>query len=133
MPAFQAKYEQYGDEVVFLMVNLTDGTQETRESAKAFYENSGYTFPSAELTVNLAPASRRKEGTGLDLSILLAILRCAGYIDANVPLNKCCFVGELSLSGNIRGVCGVLSMCAGVLTSTTRISAQNGISPVRAL
>jgi len=45
MPAFQSIYEQYGDEVVFLMVNLTDGTQETRESAKAFYENSGYTFP----------------------------------------------------------------------------------------
>ena len=40
-------------------------------------------------------------------------MRCAGYIDANVPLNKCCFVGELSLSGNIRGVRGVLSMCAG--------------------
>lgn len=96
------------------IVGLPDAAvMEARDRIKTACANSGYTFPSAELTVNLAPASRRKEGTGLDLSILLAILRCAGYIDANVPLNKCCFVGELSLSGNVRGVCGVLSMCAG--------------------
>ncbi|MBQ9960203.1 MAG: TlpA family protein disulfide reductase [Oscillospiraceae bacterium] len=55
MPAFQSIYEQYGDEVVFLMVNLTDGTQETRESAKSFYENSGYTFP-VYLDVNFEAA-----------------------------------------------------------------------------
>ena len=96
------------------IVGLPDAAvMEARDRIKTACANSGYTFPSAELTVNLAPASRRTEGTGLDLSILLAILRCAGYIDANVPLNKCCFVGELSLSGNIRGVRGVLSMCAG--------------------
>ena len=45
MPDFQEKYEQYADEVHFLMVNLTDGSQETVESAQGFVEGQGYTFP----------------------------------------------------------------------------------------
>ena len=45
MPAFQALYDQYGDSVAFLMVNLTDGGQETRDTAKSFLAQSGYTFP----------------------------------------------------------------------------------------
>ncbi|MBR5501624.1 MAG: TlpA family protein disulfide reductase [Oscillospiraceae bacterium] len=45
MPAFQTLYDEYGDSVAFLMVNLTDGGQETRDTAKAFVAQSGYTFP----------------------------------------------------------------------------------------
>lgn len=45
MPEFQAAYEKYGDRISFLMVNMTDGMQETRASAEAFLAQSGYTFP----------------------------------------------------------------------------------------
>ncbi len=45
MPDFQKIYEEYKDEVVFMMVNLTDGSQETVETASAFIESTGYTFP----------------------------------------------------------------------------------------
>lgn len=45
MPEFQAKFEELGDEVNFLMINTTDGNQETEESANKFLEENGYTFP----------------------------------------------------------------------------------------
>ena len=45
MPDFDAAFQQYGDEIQFLMVNLTDGSQETVESAKAFIADAGYSFP----------------------------------------------------------------------------------------
>lgn len=45
LPNFESQYEQYGDQVEFVMVNLTDGSRETLESAKAYVEEKGYTFP----------------------------------------------------------------------------------------
>lgn len=45
MPHFQTMYDTYGEEVVFMMVNLTDGGRETKETAQAFLEKEGYTFP----------------------------------------------------------------------------------------
>jgi len=45
MPDFQEAYTQYGEEIHFLMINLTDGQSETKESASAFIQGSGYTFP----------------------------------------------------------------------------------------
>ena len=45
MPDFQQMYQQYGDEIQFMMVNLTDGSRETVSSASAFVKNKGYTFP----------------------------------------------------------------------------------------
>lgn len=45
MPAFDKMYQEYGDQVTFLMVNVTDGSRDTAESVTAFYEDSGYTFP----------------------------------------------------------------------------------------
>ena len=45
MPDFQTAYEKYGDQIVFLMVNMTDGSQETVQTASAFIEKTGYTFP----------------------------------------------------------------------------------------
>jgi magnesium chelatase family protein len=64
-----------------------------------------------ELMINLAPADRRKEGSGFDVSILLGILKCGGVIRHNVDFSDKCFVGELSLSGELRPVKGVLCMC----------------------
>ena len=64
--------------------------------------------PVSRLTVNLAPADTKKAGTAYDLPILLSILAAAGEIDA--PPDNALFFGELSLTGELRPVCGALSM-----------------------
>lgn len=66
------------------------------------------TGPVSRLTVNLAPADTKKAGTAYDLPILLSILAAAGEIDA--PPDNALFFGELSLTGELRSVCGALSM-----------------------
>ncbi len=97
----------------FEIVGLPDAAvKEAKERVRTACENSGWRFPDMALTVNLAPADRRKEGSGFDLPILLGILRCAGVIKPEIDLNYRCFAGELSLSGGVRGVRGALSMCA---------------------
>lgn len=96
----------------FDIVGLPDlAVKEAKERVRTACENSGVLFPESEITVNLAPADRRKEGTGFDLSILLGILGCEGILDG-AQLDKKCFVGELSLSGEVRPVRGTLCMCA---------------------
>ena len=96
----------------FELVGLPDlAVKEAKERVKTACENSGFRFPSMELMINLAPADRRKEGSGFDVSILLGILKCGGIIHHNVDFSDKCFVGELSLSGELRSVKGVLCMC----------------------
>ncbi|MGI6167436.1 MAG: YifB family Mg chelatase-like AAA ATPase [Eubacteriales bacterium] len=97
----------------FEIVGLPDAAvKEAKERVRTACENSGWRFPDMALTVNLAPADRRKEGSGFDLPILLGILRCAGVLKPEVGLDYRCFAGELSLSGGVRGVRGALCMCA---------------------
>ena len=97
----------------FELVGLPDAAvKESRERVRTACENSGIRFPSMAHTVNLAPADRRKEGSALDLAILVGILRNAGYIRQEVDLSRSCMIGELSLSGELRPVRGVLCMCA---------------------
>lgn len=97
----------------FELVGLPDAAvKEAKERVRAACENSGWPFPDSSVTVNLAPADRRKEGSGFDLPILLGLLRSFGHIDPRADLMGRCFVGELSLSGGLRPVRGVLSMCA---------------------
>lgn len=94
----------------FSLVGLPDAAvKEAYERIKAAVKSSGIEFPSANITINLAPADRLKSGTGFDLAILLAILR--SDVLSGVNTDGKCFIGELSLSGNIRRVNGVLSMC----------------------
>ena len=96
----------------FELVGLPDAAvKEAKERVRTASVNSGYRFPSFSLTVNLAPANRKKEGSGFDVAILAGILRCAGVIDRRVDLSRTCLIGELSLSGAVRPVRGVLSMC----------------------
>ena len=96
----------------FEVVGLPDAAvKEAKERVRTACENTGYPFPECSLLVNLAPADRRKEGSGFDLAILTGILSAVGVIHPNVKLNDKCFVGELSLSGELRPVRGVLSMC----------------------
>ena len=96
----------------FELVGLPDlAVKEAKERVKTACVNSGYRFPSTKIMVNLAPADRRKEGSAFDVPILLGILRCGGILDASIDLSDKCFVGELSLSGNLRPVRGALCMC----------------------
>ena len=95
----------------FDIVGLPDAAiKEAKERIKAATVNSGFIFPDADITLNLAPADKKKEGSGYDLAMLAAILKCAGEL-GECDLDSSCFVGELSLSGEVRGVDGALSMC----------------------
>ena len=96
----------------FELVGLPDlAVKEAKERVRTACENTGYHFPSMALTINLAPADRKKEGSAFDTAILVGILRCAGIIRHEVDLFDKCFVGELSLSGELRAVRGALCMC----------------------
>ena len=92
----------------FTIVGLTDrAIQEARERVRAAVRNAGYEFPSRRLTVNLAPAELPKEGTGFDLAIALAVLRCSGM---NLDMASTAVLGELALDASLRPVIGVLPM-----------------------
>ncbi|EKD41339.1 MAG: hypothetical protein ACD_73C00762G0001, partial [uncultured bacterium] len=80
--------------------------KESKERVVAAIKNSGYEYSQKKITINLAPADIRKEGTGLDLPIALGLLKSSGLIAAD--LNKYLFVGELSLNGDLRPIRGVL-------------------------
>ena len=96
----------------FQLVGLPDlAVKEAKERVRTACENSGYRFPALELTLNLAPADRRKEGSAFDVAMLTGILHCSGVIEYNTDFSDKCFVGELSLSGELRGVRGALCMC----------------------
>ncbi len=92
----------------FATVGLPDASvKESRDRIKAAIKNSGYSFPRNHVTVNLAPADIRKEGTGFDLPIAVGILAAEELI-SEATLHYCHFIGELSLDGSIKGVRGVL-------------------------
>ncbi|MBR7097989.1 MAG: YifB family Mg chelatase-like AAA ATPase [Clostridia bacterium] len=96
----------------FEIVGLPDmAVREAKERVWNACSNSGFPFPYAKITVNLAPADRKKEGSAFDLAILTAIFQSAGIIRRDISLRGKCLVGELSLSGEVRAVRGVLCMC----------------------
>ena len=93
----------------FDVVGLPDtAVKEARERVRSAVRNCGFEFPVSRVTVNLAPADRRKEGTVYDLPILMGILTASGQLKAD--LSRMAFVGELSLSGRLRPVRGMLPM-----------------------
>ncbi len=95
----------------FELVGLPDAAvKEAKERVRSACENSNIRFPAKEITINLAPASMKKEGSALDLAILCSILRCGGILEEHIPLDHISFIGELSLSGELRAVPGVLCM-----------------------
>ncbi len=92
----------------FSTVGLPDAAvKESRDRIKAAMKNSGYRFPENRVTVNLAPADIRKEGTGFDLPIALGILAAEGLAKRD-RLRDYVVMGELSLDGRVKGVQGVL-------------------------
>ena len=96
----------------FELVGLPDmAVKEAKDRVRTACINSGYKFPEMTFMLNLAPADRKKEGSAYDVAILLGIMKCAGIVRSDLDISDKCFVGELSLSGNLRSVRGVLSMC----------------------
>ena len=92
----------------FVLVGLPDSAvKESYERIMAAIENSGYTFPSRAITINMAPADVRKEGSGFDLPMAIGILATEGQVDTQV-LNRYMMVGELSLDGSIQSIKGAL-------------------------
>lgn len=92
----------------FDIVGLVDAAvKEAKERVRAAIKNSGFEFPSRRITVNLAPADLKKEGTAYDVPIAAGILAATGVIPFNA-LEGCLLLGELSLDGTLRPVYGVL-------------------------
>ncbi|MDX9817569.1 MAG: YifB family Mg chelatase-like AAA ATPase [Desulfococcus multivorans] len=92
----------------FTTVGLPEASvKESKERVKAAIQNSGYAFPDDRITINLAPADIKKEGTGLDLPIAIGILAAVGLIPKDV-LTDYMILGELSLDGRVKPVRGSL-------------------------
>lgn len=97
----------------YAIVGLPDAAvKEAKERVVAAVRNSGFDFPSKRITVNLAPAERKKAGTHFDLPIALGVLAASGKLGEKIPsrLEDSCFIGELALDGSLRPVAGVLPM-----------------------
>lgn len=95
----------------FDVVGLPDtAVKESRDRVRSALKNSGFSFPTTKITVNLAPADIKKAGSMYDLPSLLSILDASGQLAADCDLSECAFIGELSLDGELRHIAGMLSM-----------------------
>lgn len=95
-----------------VIVGLPDAAvQESRERVRSAVSNAGFMYPRRALTVNLAPASVRKEGPAYDLPIALGVLAATRQLDQDF-LEDSLVIGELSLDGSVRHVRGLLPMAA---------------------
>ncbi|MEG6565997.1 YifB family Mg chelatase-like AAA ATPase [Thermoanaerobacterium saccharolyticum] len=93
----------------FDIVGLGDTEiKESRDRVRAAIKNSGYEFPVKKITVNLAPANTKKEGTSFDLPVAVGILICTGQVKS--VDNDTVLLGELSLDGSLRPIKGALPM-----------------------
>lgn len=88
---------------------LASEVKEAEERVRTAIRNSGYRLPSMKVTVNLSPANVRKDGTGYDLPVAVAVLASYGVVEPSLLKNSA-FLGELGLDGQIKPVRGVLSM-----------------------
>lgn len=104
----------------FELVGLPDATvRESRERIRAAMLNSGYPFPDDRLTINLAPAERKKEGPLFDLPMAVGIIAVKGDIRPQ-QLSQVALVGGLSLDGAVRGIHGVLPMAIAARSTGVR-------------
>ena len=93
----------------FTIVGLPDtAVNEAKERVRSAIKNCGFTYPVSRITINLAPAHVKKVGTLYDLPMLVGILRASGQLRTRE--DNCAFVGELSLSGELRPAFGILPM-----------------------
>ena len=113
----------------FTIVGLPDSAvKESRERVISAIGNLGFKLPSKKITVNLAPADRKKEGPGFDLPIAVGILAASGKIPVE-SIKNLIFTGELALNGDVRPVRGMLPMAIGAGTMNHEgfiVPASNG-------
>ena len=108
--AFIIEVETHSDKNVpaFAIVGLPDNAvKESRDRVMAAVKNSGYEFPLRKITVNLAPADIKKEGSAFDLAVAIGVLNASEKIECPA-LNEFVLLGELSLDGSLRKVKGAL-------------------------
>ncbi len=95
----------------FDIIGLPDASvREAKERVRAAIRNCGYTFPYSRVTVNLAPADLKKEGSSFDLAIAVGLLAATGQVPDSQEIKNGVFIGELSLDGKLRGINGTLAM-----------------------
>ncbi len=105
----------------FDVVGLPDAAvKESRDRVRAAIKNCGFKFPTGRITVNLAPADKKKEGAVYDLPILISILLASEQLKTQTQNSV--FMGEVSLDGNLRSINGVLAMAI--------TAKQNGIEDI---
>jgi magnesium chelatase family protein len=113
----------------FTIVGLPDAAvREARERVRAALVNCGFEFPLRRIVVNLAPASLRKAGPGMDLAIAAALLSASGQLEWE-GLARVALAGELALDGSTRPVQGALAMAEAALESGAEaivLPAENG-------
>lgn len=110
--AFTVEIETHLDSAMpaFNIVGLPDSTvKESRERITAAVKNSDFVFPNKRITINLAPADIRKEGSGFDLPMAIGLLSAMGIVDY-ISFADTAALGELSLDGQLRNVHGALSI-----------------------
>ncbi len=104
------------------IVGLPDvAVKEARERVRAAIKNSGLQYPGKRVTVNLAPADLKKDGSALDLAIAVGILAASGQVEISKEIQSA-FLGELGLDGRLRPIDGVLPMLLAL--------SENGIKEV---
>lgn len=109
----------------FEIVGLPDtSVREAKERVLSAIKNVGFDLPDGKVTVNLSPANTKKEGAVFDLPIAIAVLLAMGKIE-KIDINDFAFTGELSLSGNISTICGVLP----IAISAKSLNIKNLIVP----
>lgn len=125
--AVEVEVDLSGGLPFFSTVGLPDNAiKESKDRVRSAIRNSGYRFPAKRITVNLAPADIKKEGTAFDLPVAAAILKAEGVITAD-GLDEYCMVGELSLDGRVKPVRGALSVavCARALNKKLIVPFDN--------
>ena len=94
----------------FTIVGLPDGAvRESRERVMSAIKNCGFQFPPQKVTINMAPADVKKEGSAFDLPIAIGLLEASNQVRLAHP-GSYCIVGELSLDGSVKRIKGMLSM-----------------------
>ena len=107
------------------IVGLPDvSIKESKERVRSAIKNSGFEFPLNRITINLAPAHLRKEGSQLDLAIAIGILSAIDVIEEDIDSNTA-FIGELSLDGNVNKIEGALP----IVISLKEMGIENVIIP----
>lgn len=115
----------------FTIVGQPDGAcREARDRVRAALLTSGFAWPQRRLTVNLAPATMRKVGAGLDLAIAVAVLVADGQLPSE-RVDGRAFLGELGLDGTVRRIPGVVSLVDDLLQDDPRIEVVVPASTVR--